>query len=60
MLVLRLFVVLLALFLASLLVAWLFTREQRYLRLAGQVLKFCFFLFVIGSLFFVVERVIFR
>jgi hypothetical protein len=56
MLVLRLLIVLITLLLVLSGGMYFFTRDRRYLRFAGQTLRFTVFLLLIFALLFVLER----
>jgi hypothetical protein len=56
MLILRLFMVLLALLLVSSGGMYLFTRNRRYLEFAWQALRFAVLLLLVFALLFVLER----
>lgn len=60
MVILRLILVLGLATLAGLVLAWLFTRDQKYLRIAGRIVRFLVVLAVVVALVFVAERVILR
>ena len=60
MIVLRLILVLSLAGLAGLVLAWLFTRDKKYLRIAGRIVRFVVVLLVVLALVFVAERVILR
>lgn len=56
MILLRLLIILVALILALSGGVYLVTRDRRYLRFAGQVLRFVVFLLLIFAALFVLER----
>jgi hypothetical protein len=56
MILLRLLIILVAFFLALSGGMYLVTRDRRYLRFAGQVLRFVVFLLLIFAALFVLER----
>lgn len=58
MIVLRLILVLALAGIAGLVLAWLFTKDRKYLRIAGRILRFVFVLAVIVALIFVAERLV--
>lgn len=58
MLLLRLFLSLAGLFLLGLVLAWAFTRDRKFLRLAWRVLQAAVVLLVAYGLFFVFSRVL--
>ena len=60
MIALRLLLVLALIGIAGLALAWLFTRDKKYLRYAGRIVRFIIVLAVVLALVFVVERVILR
>lgn len=60
MIVLRLILVLGLATLAGLVLAWLFTRDRKYLHIAGRIVRFLVVLAVVVALVFVAERVILR
>jgi len=60
MIVLRLILVLGLAVLAGLVLAWLFTRDAKYLRIAGRIVRFIVVLAVVVALVFIAERVILR
>jgi hypothetical protein len=60
MIVLRLVLVLGLAVLAGLALAWMFTRDRKYLRIAGRIVRFLIVLAVVVALVFVAERVILR
>lgn len=60
MIALRLLLVLALIGIAGLVLAWLFTRDKKYLRYAGRIVRFIIVLAVVLALVFVVERVILR
>lgn len=60
MIILRLILVLGLATLAGLVLAWLFTRDKKYLRIAGRIVRFLIVLFVVLALVFIAERVILR
>jgi len=60
MIVLRLILVLGLAVLAGLVLAWLFTRDAKYLRIASRIVRFIVVLAVVVALVFIAERVILR
>lgn len=60
MIALRLLLVLALIGIAGLTLAWLFTRDKKYLRYAGRIVRFIIVLAVVLALVFVAERVILR
>lgn len=60
MVVLRLILVLALAVLAGLVLAWLFTRDRKYLQIAGRIVRFILVLAVVVALVFVAERVVLR
>lgn len=56
MIILRLFLVLVALLLVLSGGMYIFTRDRRYLRLAWQIVRFSVFLLLVLALLFVLER----
>ena len=60
MIVLRLLLVLELVGIAGLALAWLFTRDKKYLHYAGRIVRFIVVLGIVVVLIFVVERVILR
>lgn len=52
----RLFLILAALFIVVALGAWLFTRDARYIRWAVQVARFVLFLLMVFGAVFLLER----
>jgi hypothetical protein len=56
MLILRLFLVLVALLLVLSVAMYIFTRNRRYLKFAWQVLRFTVLLLLVFALLFVLER----
>jgi hypothetical protein len=58
MIVLRLILVLALAVLAGLVLAWLFTRNRKYLRIAGRIVRFLIVLGVVMALVFIAERLI--
>lgn len=60
MVVLRLILVLGLAALAGLVLAWLFTRDGKYLQIAGRIVRFILVLAVVVALVFVAERVVLR
>ncbi len=60
MVVLRLILVLGLAVLAGLVLAWLFTRDGKYLQIAGRIVRFILVLAVVVALVFVAERVVLR
>lgn len=58
MIVLRLILVLSLALLAGLVLAWLFTRDRKYLRIAGRIVRFLVVLGVVVALIYVAERLI--
>lgn len=60
MIVLRLLLVLALIGIAGLALAWLFTRDKKYLYYAGSVVRFLVVLGVVVALVFVAERLVLR
>ncbi len=60
MIVVRLMIVALLIAVAALGLAWLFTRNRKYLVILGRVLRFAIVFGFIAALLFVVERVVLR
>ncbi|MEW6132741.1 MAG: hypothetical protein AB1591_06170 [Pseudomonadota bacterium] len=60
MIALRLLLVFALIGMAGLALAWLFTRDGKYLHYAGRIVRFLVVLLVVVALVFVVERVILR
>ncbi len=60
MIVLRLLLVLALIGIAGLALAWLFTRDRKYLHYAGRIVRFLVVLAVVVALVFIAERVILR
>lgn len=60
MIILRLILVLGLAVIAGLVLAWMFTRDGKYLRIAGRIVRFLIVLAVVVALIFVAERVILR
>jgi hypothetical protein len=60
MIVLRLLLVVALVVIAGLALAWLFTRDPKYLHYAGRILRFLVVLAVVVALVFVAERMILR
>ena len=58
MIVLRLLLVLSLAVIAGLVLAWLFTRDAKYLRIASRILRFIVVLGVVVALVYVVERLL--
>lgn len=58
MIVLRLLLVLSLAGIAGLVLAWLFTRDAKYLRIAARILRFIVVLGVVVALIYVVERLL--
>ena len=58
MIVLRLILVLALAGIAGLMLAWLYTRDRKYLRIAGRVVRFLVVLGVVVALIFIAERLI--
>jgi hypothetical protein len=58
MIVLRLLMVLSLAVIAGLVLAWLFTRDAKYLRIAARILRFIVVLGVVVALIYVVERLL--
>jgi Na+-driven multidrug efflux pump len=58
MIVLRLLLVLSLAVIAGLVLAWLFTRDAKYLRIAARILRFIVVLGVVVALVYVVERLL--
>jgi uncharacterized protein involved in exopolysaccharide biosynthesis len=60
MIALRLLLVLALVGIAGLALAWLFTRDKKYLYYAGRIVRFIVVLGIVVVLVFLVERVILR
>lgn len=60
MIILRLILVLSLAVIAGLVLAWMFTKDKKYLRIAGRIMRFLFVLGVAAALIYVAERVILR
>jgi len=60
MIVLRLLLILSLAVIAGLALAWLFTKDAKYLRIISRIVRFLIVLGVVVALVYVVERVIFR
>lgn len=58
MIVLRLLLVLSLAGIAGLVLAWLFTKDAKYLRIAARILRFIVVLGVVVALIYVVERLL--
>jgi hypothetical protein len=58
MIVLRLLLVLSLAVISGLVLAWLFTRDAKYLRIAARILRFIVVLGVVVALVYVVERLL--
>lgn len=58
MIVLRLFLVLSLAAIAGLVLAWLFTKDAKYLRIAARILRFIVVLGVVVALVYVAERLL--
>jgi Na+-driven multidrug efflux pump len=58
MIVLRLLLVLSLAVIAGLTLAWLFTKDAKYLRIAARILRFIVVLGVVVALIYVVERLL--
>lgn len=58
MIVLRLLLVLSLAAIAGLVLAWLFTKDAKYLRIAGRILRFVVVLGVVVALVYVAERLV--
>jgi Na+-driven multidrug efflux pump len=58
MIVLRLLLVLSLAVIAGLALAWLFTKDAKYLRIAARILRFIVVLGVVVALIYVVERLL--
>jgi hypothetical protein len=58
--VLRLILVLSLIVLAGLGLAWMLTKDKKYLRIAGRILRFLVVLGVVMALVFIAERLILR
>jgi hypothetical protein len=56
--VLRLILVLSLIVLAALVLAWMFTKDKKYLRIAGRIVRFLIVLGVVMALVFIAERLI--
>lgn len=60
MIILRLILVLSLAVIAGLVLAWMFTKDRKYLHIAGRIVRFLLVLGVVVALVFVAERVILR
>jgi hypothetical protein len=60
MIVIRLIIVALLIAVAALGLAWLFTRNPKYLGYIGRVLRFALMVGVVAALLYLVERVVLR
>jgi hypothetical protein len=60
MIVIRLIIAALLIAVAALGLAWLFTRNPKYLGYIGRVLRFALLVGVVAALLYVVERVVLR
>lgn len=60
MIVLRLLLVLSLAVIAGLVLAWLFTKDAKYLRIIRRIVRFLIVLGVVVALLYVAERVILR
>lgn len=60
MIVIRLIIVALLIAVAALGLAWLFTRNPKYLGYIGRVLRFALMVGVVAALLYVVERAVLR
>lgn len=60
MIVLRLIIVAVLIAIGALALAWLFTRDAKYLGYMRRVLRFAIMVGVISGLFYLVERVVLR
>jgi len=58
--VFRLILVLALIVLAGLALTWMFTKDRKYLRIAGRIVRFLIVLGVVVALVFVAERLILR
>lgn len=58
--VLRLILVLSLIVLAGLALAWMFTKDKKYLHIAGRIVRFLIVLGVVVALVYVAERLILR
>ncbi len=58
MIVLRLILVLSLAGLSGLVLAWLLTKDRKYLRIAGRIVRFLIVLGVVVALVFIAERLI--
>lgn len=58
--VLRLILVLSLIVLAGLALAWMFTKDKKYLHIAGRIVRFLIVLGVVAALVYVAERLILR
>ena len=56
--VFRLILVLSLIVLAGLALAWMFTKDRKYLRIAGGIIRFLVVLGVVVALVFVAERLV--
>ena len=60
MIVLRFVLVLSLIVLAGLGLAWMLTKDKKYLRIAGRIVRFLVVLGVVMALIFITERLILR
>jgi hypothetical protein len=58
MIVLRLLLVLSLAVMAGLVLAWLFTKDAKYLRIAARILRFMVVLGVVVALIYIAERLV--
>ena len=56
--ILRLILVLSLVVLAGLALTWMFTKDRKYLRIAGRILRFLIVLGVVMALIYIAERLI--
>lgn len=60
MIVIRLLVVVVLIAIGALALAWLYTRDAKYLNYIRHVLRFAFMVGVVSALFYLLERVVLR
>lgn len=60
MIVIRLVIVALLIAIGALALAWLFTRDAKYLNHIGRVLRFALIVGVVAALVYVVEQIVLR
>ncbi|MGA7178822.1 MAG: hypothetical protein WBX11_04440 [Thiobacillaceae bacterium] len=58
MVILRLILVLTLAGIGGLVLAWVFTKDRRYLNWAGRALRFLFVFLVIAAVLFIIERLV--